>query len=151
MSPSGVTSVSNFAHRSAICFLMSSLVVTEVLLGGMVAVPGAFLCIARRLDFASSKQSATTQLRHTIFEALICIVLPIVYMALRECSHHAKSVCYMKAIDFHLTSRSACTRPQVHHCSGLWLPCCCIQLPARLATHSDPSFLVITRRIALLP
>ena len=87
---SGAILVSHLPQRSAIYFLMGCFIVTEVILGGMVAVPGAFLCIARRLDFASSKQSTATQLRHTIFEVLTCIILPIVYMALRECSIHFK-------------------------------------------------------------
>lgn len=68
---------------------MVSLAVTELILGGMVAVPGAFLCIARRLEFASSKQATISKTRHTIFEALICIALPIIYMALRTCFFYA--------------------------------------------------------------
>ncbi|KAA1466863.1 STE3-domain-containing protein [Dentipellis sp. KUC8613] len=62
-------------------------IATKLLLGAMVAVPGAFLCICRHLEFATSRREVAekaNRLRQSIFEVSLCIVSPIVYMALRK-------------------------------------------------------------------
>ncbi|KAI0053506.1 fungal pheromone STE3G-protein-coupled receptor [Auriscalpium vulgare] len=63
------------------------LAVTAVLLGAMVAVPGAFLCVARQLDLMTTRTDTglKPEQRHKKpFEILMCIVLPVVYIALRN-------------------------------------------------------------------
>jgi pheromone a factor receptor len=60
--------------------------VTKVLLGAMVAIPGSFLCICRQLDLATSRtrdSEKIAQQHKTLFEASVCIIAPLVYMALR--------------------------------------------------------------------
>ncbi|TFY82419.1 hypothetical protein EWM64_g1593 [Hericium alpestre] len=61
-------------------------IVTKVLLGAMVAVPGAFLCICRHIEFATSRPrdatSIPTQRQKILFEVSMCILSPVLYMAL---------------------------------------------------------------------
>lgn len=57
-----------------------------VLLGAMVALPGAFLCISRRLKAITSVHKAEVKHGKTsciAFEAIMCLLFPIVYMGLR--------------------------------------------------------------------
>ncbi|KAH8984399.1 pheromone A receptor-domain-containing protein [Lactarius deliciosus] len=56
-----------------------------VLLGAMVALPGAFLCVSRRLEATTSVRQ--TEGKHdkthrTIFEAIMCLLFPVVFMSL---------------------------------------------------------------------
>ncbi|ETW79706.1 putative B mating type protein [Heterobasidion irregulare TC 32-1] len=60
-------------------------IATKVLLGVMIAVPGAFLCLCRRLERISSRDETRLKgnKQHTrVFEAFLCLFLPVVYMAL---------------------------------------------------------------------
>ena len=52
----------------------------------MVALPGAFLCISRRLNAITSVHKAEEKYDKTcriVFEAIMCLLFPIVYMGLR--------------------------------------------------------------------
>lgn len=56
-----------------------------VLLGAMVALPGGFLCTARRLEAITSVPKAEEKYCKTyriIFEAIVCLLLPVLYMGL---------------------------------------------------------------------
>ncbi|KAF8259096.1 GPCR fungal pheromone mating factor [Lactarius quietus] len=56
-----------------------------VLLGAMVALPGAFLCISRRLEAITSVHKAEEKHRktyRTVFEAIMCLLFPVMYMSL---------------------------------------------------------------------
>jgi hypothetical protein len=57
-----------------------------VLLGAMVALPGGFLCIARRLEAITSIHKAEEKdckTHRIIFEAIVCLLFPVLYMGLR--------------------------------------------------------------------
>ena len=60
---------------------------TKILLGAMVAVPGAFFCTSRQLEVLTSTfdhTKAPSLRKKLIVEVLMCIVIPILYMSLRE-------------------------------------------------------------------
>ncbi|PPQ94223.1 hypothetical protein CVT25_006649 [Psilocybe cyanescens] len=61
-------------------------IVTKVLLGIKVALPGAFVCIASQLELTSSQRKASMDKRvlrnRMIFELFLCYVFPILYMLL---------------------------------------------------------------------
>lgn len=63
---------------------------TKIQLGGTMALPGCCLCICIHLEkIASAQQSQsllTGRTRRMIFEATMCWLVPIVYMALRVSS-----------------------------------------------------------------
>ena len=57
-----------------------------VLLGAMVAVPACFLCIARRLEAITTFRGSEPRQGKTFeaaFEAVMCFLLPALYMGLR--------------------------------------------------------------------
>lgn len=61
-------------------------IASVVLLGAMVALPGSFLCIARRLEaIVSIRDSEQRQGKtyETALETATCFLLPILYMGLR--------------------------------------------------------------------
>ncbi|KAI0060068.1 STE3-domain-containing protein [Artomyces pyxidatus] len=71
-------------HAPAWCDLA-----TVLLLGAMVAVPGAFLCISRQLDLITTRTESglkPSQRYRKLFEISMCIFLPVVYMSLRAFS-----------------------------------------------------------------
>ncbi|KAI9456127.1 pheromone A receptor-domain-containing protein [Lactarius psammicola] len=56
-----------------------------VLLGAMVALPGAFLCVSCRLEAITSVREAEKKhgkTYRTIFEAIMCLLFPVLYMSL---------------------------------------------------------------------
>lgn len=60
-------------------------VTSVMLLGAMVALPGAFLCISRRLEAITSVRN--TEEKHgkthrTVFETIMCLLFPVLYMSL---------------------------------------------------------------------
>ncbi|KAF5378592.1 hypothetical protein D9615_007161 [Tricholomella constricta] len=61
-------------------------IVTKLLLGATVALPGACLSISRRLELASSNRSISndpkTQTRRLLLEFVLCYIIPLMYMAL---------------------------------------------------------------------
>ncbi|CAK5271760.1 unnamed protein product [Mycena citricolor] len=61
-------------------------IVTKLLLGVNVAVPGVCLCSARYLELLSSKRrifpNSYSQRLHTLFDIALCYVLPVLYLAL---------------------------------------------------------------------
>ncbi|KAL0952909.1 hypothetical protein HGRIS_007124 [Hohenbuehelia grisea] len=61
-------------------------IVTRVLLGANVALPAAFICIARELERISSTREysadAHTQRINRIIDAILCYILPLIYMSL---------------------------------------------------------------------
>jgi len=75
-------------HHHFLAFaLFVLLAATKILLGAMVAVPGALFCISRQLEILTSRFEHTKMptLRHKIIvESLMCIVFPILYMSLRK-------------------------------------------------------------------
>jgi hypothetical protein len=57
-----------------------------VLIGAMVAIPGCFLCIARKLEAITSFREFERRqgkIYEAAFEAAICLLLPALYMGLR--------------------------------------------------------------------
>ena len=58
--------------------------VTKFLLGARVAIPAACSSICYHLHFLSSNRDAKRRLHRSLFEFIFCIILPLVYMALRE-------------------------------------------------------------------
>jgi hypothetical protein len=57
-----------------------------VLLGAMVALPGCFLCISRRLEAITSLrgvEKGRNKMYEAAFEAATCVLLPALYMGLR--------------------------------------------------------------------
>ncbi|KAF8154019.1 pheromone A receptor-domain-containing protein [Crassisporium funariophilum] len=60
--------------------------VTKLMLGANIALPGAFLCIARQLELVSSTRTFSFDpkvLRNRMFlEVLLCYILPVIYMSL---------------------------------------------------------------------
>jgi Pheromone A receptor len=73
-----------FAHCSD-CVLISPLA-SVVLLGAMVALPGCFLCISRRLEAITSIHMVDQKRGKTFdrsFEAVVCFLFPALYMSLR--------------------------------------------------------------------
>jgi hypothetical protein len=63
--------------------------VTKFMLGANIALPGALVCISRQLELISSSKTIPSDSRvirnRTILEFLLCYVVPIIYMLLREC------------------------------------------------------------------
>ncbi|KAF9522499.1 STE3-like pheromone receptor [Crepidotus variabilis] len=63
-------------------------IVTKLMLGANIALPGAFLCIARDLEHASSSRPyvfpKSTIRNQTILELVLCYVIPLIYMLLRK-------------------------------------------------------------------
>lgn len=57
---------------------------TKVLLGALVALPATCLCLCRRLWRCSSGMEDAGRLHLSSFDFILCIILPIVYMGLRE-------------------------------------------------------------------
>ncbi|KAI0318404.1 GPCR fungal pheromone mating factor [Amylostereum chailletii] len=59
-------------------------IASKILLGAMVAIPGAFFCISRQLELLTSRHEHVQ--KHvqykTLVEVVMCIVIPVVYMAL---------------------------------------------------------------------
>lgn len=57
-----------------------------VLLGAMMAIPACFLCIARRLEAVTTPRSSKPRQGKAFeaaFEAVMCFLLPGLYMGLR--------------------------------------------------------------------
>jgi pheromone a factor receptor len=71
--------------------------VTKILIGSNVALPAACLCLLRNLDEISSNREPTPNILakrdHRMFDATMCILLPIVYVCLRECLNSFKMTC----------------------------------------------------------
>ncbi|KAI0298957.1 pheromone A receptor-domain-containing protein [Multifurca ochricompacta] len=56
-----------------------------VIFGSMIALPGSFLCISRRLEAITSIRRVDQKqgrVYHAIFEAIMCFLLPALYMSL---------------------------------------------------------------------
>ena len=73
-----------------ICAYTSSIInespASVVLLGAMAALPGASLCISRRLEANTSIRKAEEKhgkTCRTVFEAIMCLLFPVLYMSLR--------------------------------------------------------------------
>jgi pheromone a factor receptor len=68
--------------------------VTKILLGSNIALPAACLCLLRDLDEALSIRepapSSHSKRDLRMFDATMCILLPIVYICLREYSIDSK-------------------------------------------------------------
>ncbi|KDR78090.1 hypothetical protein GALMADRAFT_64716 [Galerina marginata CBS 339.88] len=63
-------------------------IVTKFLLGANIALPGALLSITLRLELVSSSRTLFTDKKvtrnRTILELVLCYVVPLLYMSLRE-------------------------------------------------------------------
>lgn len=63
--------------------------VTKFMLGANIALPGALVCISSQLELVSSSKMIPSDPRvirnRTILEFLLCYVVPMIYMSLREC------------------------------------------------------------------
>jgi len=66
------------------------------MLGAHIALPGALVCISRKLELVSSSRTIHSHPRvvrnRKILELLLCYVVPVMYMALRECQSHYSSL-----------------------------------------------------------
>ena len=62
-------------------------VVTKFMLGTKIALPAAFLCIARELELASSSRTYSSDEKavriRRILEFFFCYLIPVIYMVLR--------------------------------------------------------------------
>jgi hypothetical protein len=61
-------------------------IASVVLLGAMVALPGCFLCIARRLEAITTRRDSEqrqAKTYETAFETATCFLVPTLYMGLR--------------------------------------------------------------------
>ncbi|KAF6745598.1 pheromone receptor [Ephemerocybe angulata] len=65
---------------------------TKVVLGVNAAVPGAFICIGRRMELISSTRkihdNPTVKRNTMIFEILLCYIVPVIYMVLHLLAQH---------------------------------------------------------------
>ena len=63
--------------------------VTKFMLGANIALPGALVCISRQLELVSSSKKIhldpIVKRNRTILEFILCYVVPMIYMSLREC------------------------------------------------------------------
>ncbi|KAJ3502538.1 hypothetical protein NLJ89_g8842 [Agrocybe chaxingu] len=61
-------------------------IVTKLMLGANIALPGAFLCISRQLELVSSSRTISLDKKvirnRTILDLTICYAIPILYMSL---------------------------------------------------------------------
>ncbi|PPR07986.1 hypothetical protein CVT24_002698 [Panaeolus cyanescens] len=59
---------------------------TKIMMAASMALPGAFLCLSRRLEMLSSSREMSTHQtvvrNRMIFEIVLCCILPILYMSL---------------------------------------------------------------------
>jgi pheromone a factor receptor len=85
--------------------------VTKILLGSNVALPAACLCLLRDLDAIMSIREPThstpSKRNYRMFDATLCILLPIVYICLREFSVNFEMNCLVKnsTADFFVQDR----------------------------------------------
>lgn len=81
----GVISVGVLPHLMGCRYNLP--IATKLLLGAMVAIPGACVAISRRLELLSSKRPLLADRRsrrnRLIVDVLLCYLIPIIYMALR--------------------------------------------------------------------
>lgn len=65
--------------------------VTKLVLATTIAIPGACLCIARYLELVSSSRNlpatAKALRNRRLFDAIICYLIPFLYMPLRTLNH----------------------------------------------------------------
>ena len=63
--------------------------VTKLMLGTAIALPGAFLCIAMELRLMASDRKLSANpiviRNRKLLEVFLCYILPVLYMASREC------------------------------------------------------------------
>ena len=64
--------------------IVDSLLVTKIRLGAQVALPASGMCICWHFYFISSNHNGKRRNHRTIVESLLCVLLPLVYMALRK-------------------------------------------------------------------
>ncbi|KJA26524.1 hypothetical protein HYPSUDRAFT_132784 [Hypholoma sublateritium FD-334 SS-4] len=64
-------------------------IMTKLMLGTAIALPGAFLCIAMELRLMASDRKLSTNpivvRNRKLLEVFLCYILPVLYMASREC------------------------------------------------------------------
>ncbi|TEB23054.1 STE3-domain-containing protein [Coprinellus micaceus] len=81
-----------FANTVAVKSFVWCDISTKFLLGVNVAVPGALLCIGRRLELVSSTrkivESKVVKRNMMMFEILCCFVFPVIYMTLHLLAQH---------------------------------------------------------------
>ena len=77
------------SYSSEVCPSDSHLA-TKVIIGANIALPAACMCVCIHLKQVASihnvKTSFQDKRRRQIIEAILCILLPMVWMAVRECT-----------------------------------------------------------------
>ena len=117
----------------------SRLIVTKILLGAIIAMLAACLCMSRSLERQTSSKNVTNndlyRSRNTkIIEASLCIFLPVIYMSLRMSCTFSLSVLWKSHIPldtlvqdfrFDLVANFGCSaaiNPSVPALALMWLP-----------------------------
>ena len=57
---------------------------SKILLGARIAIPSACFCMSFHLYFLSSNRNAKRRRHRTFFELIFCLLVPLIYMALRK-------------------------------------------------------------------
>lgn len=81
---------------------------TKLLLASNIALPAAYICHFRELEnISSNRESHNNRYKGKLFQALLCIPLPIIYICLREYSTNAPpwALLISKASDFIVQDR----------------------------------------------
>ena len=93
--------------------------VTKFMLGANIALPGALVCISRQLELVSSSKTIPSDPRvirnRTILEFLLCYVVPIIYMSLREC-WVLTLILHFATLTTAMVNRYYSPRPSVRSC-----------------------------------
>ena len=129
-----------------------------VLLGAMVALPGASLCIARRLEAITAVRKAEQRHGKTyriVFEAIMCLLFPILYMSLRASFVPAYSLCHLVHTEtdtivqdrrFLIVKDLGCQVAVYNSIPALiivWLPPLCISTVAIFYCREPPSTTIL--------
>ena len=89
---------------------------TKFMLGANIALPGALVCISRQLELVSSSKTIPLDPRvirnRTILEFLLCYVVPMIYMAMRECRVRIL-ISYFLILNLDYVNRHYSPRPSI--------------------------------------
>lgn len=80
------------------------IIATRLLLGSNVGLPATFICIARKLEFVSSQREPPPDGQNKrvqiAIDVALCIVLPIIYILLRESSSKHLDSAECRTVDY---------------------------------------------------
>lgn len=121
-------------HHARHLWLRSLFLVTNILIGANVALPGACVCISVHLEHMSSRRPILSnwyiKKATLLFQVIFCFFFPIVYMSLRE---SRLSVSFNWKPHFRLHR----TRSSIWYTQGLWTFCFNTSIHACIDHHLD--------------